>query len=320
MVITSPDAETLKACPATAAQGDDCDRQDDDPPAGSAPIRPKGPNPPKLPDSLNSLIINGLESSSGMQVAWYGYRYYDPVTGRWPSRDPIEERGGTNLYGFVASNGINAYDYLGLEDSAPKELTPSEPCRVYEENPKHHKNSPGGGGSSKPPTDPVTGLKNSVEINEKHRVHVDPKTGEISVYKRHTVTTVKPCCELWHGHQSTWSELSQDQKNALIKSKLVRPNGNLLPPQNVPSPSTPSPQNPKSPSGPGSGRPLNPGGNPPQYPTGGTGRDPLGPGGPPSRPGNHPILPSNPERGGPFPPGGGGGGGSREPKRVNDRP
>ena len=117
MVITSPDAETLKACPATAAQGDDCDRQDDDPPAGSAPIRPKGPNPPKLPDSLNSLIINGLESSSGMQVAWYGYRYYDPVTGRWPSRDPIEERGGTNLYGFNGNDALSRWDYLGQEVS-----------------------------------------------------------------------------------------------------------------------------------------------------------------------------------------------------------
>jgi hypothetical protein len=25
---------------------------------------------------------------------YYGYRYYDPKDGRWPSRDPIEERGG----------------------------------------------------------------------------------------------------------------------------------------------------------------------------------------------------------------------------------
>ncbi|MDA0768571.1 MAG: hypothetical protein O3A92_17300 [Verrucomicrobia bacterium] len=28
------------------------------------------------------------------QVYYYGYRYYDPVTGRWVSRDPIGERGG----------------------------------------------------------------------------------------------------------------------------------------------------------------------------------------------------------------------------------
>ena len=45
---------------------------------------------------------------------YYGFRYYDPETGRWPSRDPIEERGGLNLYGMVANNPVNAWDYLGL--------------------------------------------------------------------------------------------------------------------------------------------------------------------------------------------------------------
>ena len=36
----------------------------------------------------------------------YGYRYYDPLTGRWPSRDPIGERGGWNLYRFVGNDGV----------------------------------------------------------------------------------------------------------------------------------------------------------------------------------------------------------------------
>jgi hypothetical protein len=36
------------------------------------------------------------------------------VTGRWPSRDPIEEEGGINLYGFVGNDGVNWWDYLGL--------------------------------------------------------------------------------------------------------------------------------------------------------------------------------------------------------------
>jgi len=44
---------------------------------------------------------------------YYGYRYYDPVTGRWPSRDPIGEMGGLNLYGFVFNNSLYWYDYLG---------------------------------------------------------------------------------------------------------------------------------------------------------------------------------------------------------------
>ena len=47
---------------------------------------------------------------------YYGYRYYDPVTGRWPSRDPKKEMGGTNLYQFLKNDGINKRDYLGLSD------------------------------------------------------------------------------------------------------------------------------------------------------------------------------------------------------------
>ncbi len=32
----------------------------------------------------------------------------------WPSRDPIEEEGGANLYGFVANDGVDDLDYLGF--------------------------------------------------------------------------------------------------------------------------------------------------------------------------------------------------------------
>ncbi len=45
---------------------------------------------------------------------YYGFRYYDPETGRWPNRDPIEEEGGYNLYGFAGNDGVNSWDYLGL--------------------------------------------------------------------------------------------------------------------------------------------------------------------------------------------------------------
>ena len=53
---------------------------------------------------------------------YYGYRYYAPITGRWPSRDPIEERGGINLYGFVGNNAITSADYLGLFDTYSEAL------------------------------------------------------------------------------------------------------------------------------------------------------------------------------------------------------
>ena len=53
-----------------------------------------------------------LDSETGLY--YYLYRYYDPLTGRWPSRDPIEERGGVNLYGFAGNDGVVNYDILGL--------------------------------------------------------------------------------------------------------------------------------------------------------------------------------------------------------------
>ncbi len=44
---------------------------------------------------------------------YYGYRYYDPNLGRWMARDPIGERGGLNLYGFVGNNSVAHIDILG---------------------------------------------------------------------------------------------------------------------------------------------------------------------------------------------------------------
>jgi RHS repeat-associated protein len=47
-------------------------------------------------------------------LLYYGYRYYNPATGRWPSRDPLGERGGINLYGALINDLINSSDSLGL--------------------------------------------------------------------------------------------------------------------------------------------------------------------------------------------------------------
>ena len=96
----------------------------DEPPPENA--LPRTPNPPKNPaggNSHNPLMSSGLDEmeslSNSASLVDYGYRCYDPATGRWPSRDPIGERGGVNLYGFVGNNGVNFVDYLGLvEDYA----------------------------------------------------------------------------------------------------------------------------------------------------------------------------------------------------------
>jgi RHS repeat-associated protein len=47
-------------------------------------------------------------------LLYFGFRFYDSATGRWLSKDPIGEKGGINLYGFVANKSINCYDILGL--------------------------------------------------------------------------------------------------------------------------------------------------------------------------------------------------------------
>jgi RHS repeat-associated protein len=46
---------------------------------------------------------------------YYGYRYYSPELGRWPSRDPIGEQGGVNLYVFVGNIVMDRIDILGRE-------------------------------------------------------------------------------------------------------------------------------------------------------------------------------------------------------------
>jgi hypothetical protein len=46
-----------------------------------------------------------------VQVA--GLRYYNPGLGRWTARDPIEERGGTNLNSFVANHSTSLVDAHG---------------------------------------------------------------------------------------------------------------------------------------------------------------------------------------------------------------
>ena len=48
------------------------------------------------------------------ELYYYGYRFYSPYLMRWLNRDPIEENGGLNLYGFCGNNAVNEVDYVGL--------------------------------------------------------------------------------------------------------------------------------------------------------------------------------------------------------------
>jgi len=50
------------------------------------------------------------------ETGWdnYGYRYYLPWLGRWPSRDPIGEEGGLNLFAVTHNQAVNGVDLFGL--------------------------------------------------------------------------------------------------------------------------------------------------------------------------------------------------------------
>jgi len=47
-------------------------------------------------------------------LLYYGYRYYQPETGRWLERDPMGERGGKNLYAILCNDVVGRIDPLGL--------------------------------------------------------------------------------------------------------------------------------------------------------------------------------------------------------------
>jgi hypothetical protein len=64
-------------------------------------------------------------TATTVRVSYYGFRYYCPSTGRFLSRDPIEEQGGANVYGFVGNDPVARSDFLGLEfDDGGMSLVP----------------------------------------------------------------------------------------------------------------------------------------------------------------------------------------------------
>jgi RHS repeat-associated protein len=70
-------------------------------------------------------VTDAFGNQTNVSASWSGtlrpetriglLRFYNPETGRWLNRDPIGERGGVNLYGFVRNKGVNVIDYLGLD-------------------------------------------------------------------------------------------------------------------------------------------------------------------------------------------------------------
>jgi len=71
-------------------------------------IRVSGPVGKDIPFRFSSKYFD-----TQTEMVYYGYRYYNSSTGRWLSRDPIEEAGGINVNAFVGNATVSSVDPLG---------------------------------------------------------------------------------------------------------------------------------------------------------------------------------------------------------------
>jgi RHS repeat-associated protein len=68
---------------------------------------------------LNPFRFSSEVWDDTLGLADYTFRPYNPLDGRFLNRDPISERRGLNLYGFVGNDPVNRWDVLGKRGSSP---------------------------------------------------------------------------------------------------------------------------------------------------------------------------------------------------------
>jgi len=64
---------------------------------------------------LNPIRFSTKWFDEETHLGYWGYRYYSPRLGRWLSRDPMEEKGGWNLYAAMANSPVYWFDSDGAE-------------------------------------------------------------------------------------------------------------------------------------------------------------------------------------------------------------
>ena len=111
-------------------------------------------------------------------LLYYGYRYYNAETGRWLNRDPVEEQGGLNLYGFVDNDSINYVDDLGHNKKGYTGPVPKD-----QQSPNTYPKPP-----TPAPTTPSNLTSGSTRAN---------KTGNAAVDALDTISQQVPAAATW---------------------------------------------------------------------------------------------------------------------------
>jgi RHS repeat-associated protein len=109
--------------------------------------------------AANPIRFSSKFTDNETDLVYYGYRFYNPSTGRWLSRDPIEEDDGPQIYAFVHNNPLGRVDIDGQQSWAPP-FFPSVSPRV--------RLQPNQGGSG-----PVHRSRNSITLWFSHCCNCD---------------------------------------------------------------------------------------------------------------------------------------------------
>jgi RHS repeat-associated protein len=139
-------------------------------------------------------------------LAYYGYRYYQPLTGRWISRDPIQERGGANLYAQSLNDGVNRFDPDG-EESVNAQIMKTDGVIVIVSGPEDNT-------SQNNPVKPSGGVVYVPILDQAHINFETVQQKKRDAIKEYEEKEKKRCCK--HIHLDThYSSTAADAKSYL---------------------------------------------------------------------------------------------------------
>ena len=96
--------------------------------------------------SVQPFGMSTKRSDFASGLVYFGYRFYVPHLGRWLNRDPLQEQGGINLYGYVYGDPLGYVD----PDGRRVMVAPLLPPTGYSGN-NGNLSSRGNGGMVRPP-------------------------------------------------------------------------------------------------------------------------------------------------------------------------